>query len=685
MQQNHKIIAYVSEVGKGIRWEKARFDVMNELCEHITDHKDMYIEQGMDENTATDKAIAQMGTAAELGKELNRANRPTPKWAKGNVFIQSSLRQPIRTAFLFLLVSVISFAFVLRGTEFLLVRDRIYEIGGFYRSIGFLRVDGQIYANILAGAEFITDSDFDVMEDRRRGAEVVLHNMLNADIRGFRFFEMDYPHSERLHFTFFYAELMQMDYVRSGAAVRLQLQVDDVVVGFPEHAAAGYNVTMHLHIPYSEENPLMGLEIGQRYFFKGAHYLFHEIDGFFGRRPTVGGTLDRLYMYPLNDYGLWYVHVPVGEVDFSTHGLEKLNDEIERMRYNHSVLWLRTTSDMNAMPQVHMDIYTLLDGRFLTRDDYINKNPVVVIHYLFAETRGLEIGDTITISIPASQRVVAPRWGFFTEHFGPGIDDIRFQDGYVEFWIHGDPIEFIISHLELEIVGIFDKYARWEPRFDNLIYVPDSLLPDDFMLVDEIHGYNNFLWDTWYSFELANPQDENAFLLENRDMLALHGITLTLLPTGAVNFWLTAEPVLQSITVNMVVFSIMTALVLGFVTFLYMFQRRKDFVVLRLLGNETRSVVRQLCTPILFFGFLSMTIGGILGWFFALGRAEDIMGDMIIGYDIGFGLPIYWLLIMVGAAFVFMLTIVYIGAQLTAKRPVLMLMQGGNSKRVKRR
>ncbi|MCL2500522.1 MAG: ABC transporter permease [Defluviitaleaceae bacterium] len=685
MRSKHKIDTYVNEVGNYIRWEKARADVAEELREHIIDRKDMYIAQGMDEETAAIQAVAHMGSAAELGKELNRANRPAPEWAKGNVFIQSSLRQPVRTVFLFLLVCLISFAFVLRGTEFLVVRDRIHEIGGFYRSIGFLRMDGEMYANIITGAEVIAGSSFALTEDRRRGAEAVLHDKLNADIRGFRFFETNYPRSERLHFTFFYAELIQMDYIRGGSAVRLRLRVDDVAVGFPEHAAAGYNVTMHMHIPDDGENPLAGLEVGQRYFFKGAHYLFHEIDGFFGRRPTVGGTLDRLYMYPLNDYGLWYVPVPFGEVDPNTPGLEGLDGEIERMRYNHSVLWLRTTSGMEAMPQVHMDIFTLHGGRFLTRDDYINKNPVVVIHYLFAETRGLATSDTITISVPANQRVVAPRWGFFTEHFGPGVENIRFQDGYVEFFIHGDPTEYIVSGLELEIVGIFDKHARWEPNFDNLIYIPDSLLPDDFKLVDEIHGYDDFLWDVWYSFELANPRNESAFLLENRDVLASRGITLTLLPTGAANYWLTAEPVLQSITVNFIVFSIMSALVLGFVTFLYMYQRRKDLVILRLLGSPIRSVIRKLCTPILFFGFLSMITGGIIGWFIALKGAENIMGDMVMGYDIGFGLPLYWFAVMVGASFIFMLAAVYLGALLIAKRPVLVLLQGGGSKRVKRR
>jgi hypothetical protein len=158
---------------------------------------------------------------------------------------------------------------------------------------------------------------------------------------------------------------MQIDYIRGGDAVRLQLRADDVAVGFPEHVAAGYNLTMHMYIPSGEENPLTGLEVGQRYFFKGAHYLVHEIEGFTVRRPTVGNTIDRLFMYPLNDRGLWYVHVPSGQVDFNTPGLEGLADEIEQMRYNHSVLWIRTTSDMTAMPQDPFG-YIYLIGRTLS-------------------------------------------------------------------------------------------------------------------------------------------------------------------------------------------------------------------------------------------------------------------------------------------------------------------------------
>jgi hypothetical protein len=65
-----------------------------------------------------------------------------------NPFFKFVLRRPLRNLVLFLLIGAAAFAFVLRTTEFMVVRDGIYEAAGFYRSIGFLRVPGEAYARL---------------------------------------------------------------------------------------------------------------------------------------------------------------------------------------------------------------------------------------------------------------------------------------------------------------------------------------------------------------------------------------------------------------------------------------------------------------------------------------------------------------------------------------------------------
>jgi hypothetical protein len=56
---------------------------------------------------------------------------------RNNLFLKSTFRRPVRSLILFLLIAAAAFGFVLRAAEFVVVRDRIFEIAGFYRTIGF--------------------------------------------------------------------------------------------------------------------------------------------------------------------------------------------------------------------------------------------------------------------------------------------------------------------------------------------------------------------------------------------------------------------------------------------------------------------------------------------------------------------------------------------------------------------
>jgi len=74
------ISEYVDQVCNQIRWKKARARVADELTAHIADSRDAYISQGIDEKTATTKAIADTGDASALGTGLDRVHRPRPQW-----------------------------------------------------------------------------------------------------------------------------------------------------------------------------------------------------------------------------------------------------------------------------------------------------------------------------------------------------------------------------------------------------------------------------------------------------------------------------------------------------------------------------------------------------------------------------------------------------------------------------
>ncbi|MHB8126137.1 MAG: permease prefix domain 1-containing protein [Desulfitobacteriaceae bacterium] len=76
MQQPSKITEYLEAVRQQIRWKKVQSPVLEEIKNHITDQKDAFINDGLNEELATDKAIAEMGDPIVVGEQLDRAHRP---------------------------------------------------------------------------------------------------------------------------------------------------------------------------------------------------------------------------------------------------------------------------------------------------------------------------------------------------------------------------------------------------------------------------------------------------------------------------------------------------------------------------------------------------------------------------------------------------------------------------------
>lgn len=72
--------SYVETVCQQIRWKKAHAFVGEEIANHITDQKNAFIKQGMDENTAEELSVLEMGDPVAVGTQLDRTHRPKPQW-----------------------------------------------------------------------------------------------------------------------------------------------------------------------------------------------------------------------------------------------------------------------------------------------------------------------------------------------------------------------------------------------------------------------------------------------------------------------------------------------------------------------------------------------------------------------------------------------------------------------------
>ena len=78
---NAKIQAYINSVCSQIKFRPVHHEIRLELETHLAELIEEYCREGFSEDTAVNKAIAQMGSAEMVGRQLNRIHRPKPDWS----------------------------------------------------------------------------------------------------------------------------------------------------------------------------------------------------------------------------------------------------------------------------------------------------------------------------------------------------------------------------------------------------------------------------------------------------------------------------------------------------------------------------------------------------------------------------------------------------------------------------
>jgi len=662
-----------------------------------------------------------------------------------NIFIKSMLRQRMRSALLVLLIATASFAFVVRVVEYIVISNQISHISGFFRSVGVITHRDGVTADVAPAVDIIAQSPYVPTYDRRRGFEGTLEGMYNAYIEGSRYWFASYAYR---HFpdyfgvrelvnlmprlrpvegfagfvsgdSFFYGELVYIEEIWGWAwgrdwgfypHVLLHFNVDDVLQGYPDRVSEGRTIRLRMDAPHHlfsadlstiyvdvdspdfpsfANSPLANMEVGQRYFVKGTFYYFLD-------RMQLDSRHVMMFIRELGD-DLWYVPVQPGEmVDTVALGL---CDQLEMTQHVQSAVYLRTTRDMNYLPfsLEGQGLLSLRSGRLLDMDDYIYARPVVVIPRHFSERRQVDIGDTITVNVNAQQHMVYSPY-YLLSNYGD-MDPMPVPlTVFPELGVLSKPGGYPSITLELEVVGIYDMF-RWRPigtgwsSLNKFMYIPDSLLPADWGLQSAHFGdiSPDFTPAVWYSFVLHEPGYEAAFMWETRDALADLGFRVRFIGRDGSAFLNAAETIMMSLTLNLAIFTLVLALVLAFTVALFMWQRSREYAILRALGCPSKNIFVQSVSALSFFGVPAVIVGGIAGWFTALILARgtiagfgEIMGDVLgrhlltseradlIAYYTGMTMPPIGLLAVFSAIIIVaMLTLISIINVRTARKSVL--------------
>lgn len=125
---NKKGERFLSEVTNHIKSKEAKSFVATELDFHLKQAKNTWIEKGLSEEVAENKAVEQMGSPIKLGRELNKLHKPKVDW-----FL------------LILLVAAMGLGFLpiiaLGHTNDLLMNKVIFVILGIAAAVGIMLLD----------------------------------------------------------------------------------------------------------------------------------------------------------------------------------------------------------------------------------------------------------------------------------------------------------------------------------------------------------------------------------------------------------------------------------------------------------------------------------------------------------------------------------------------------------------
>jgi len=565
-----------------------------------------------------------------------------------------------------LLVAVATFFFISRAAEYQIVVNEIERTRGQIRSIGYFS-STRPESGISEAVEFIQalDSPYIAFEDfNRRGFATLngLHNILSdGSIR---------PHELLIHdrYMFFYGELLEIsgDFDHPAPRITLTFQVDSVMVGYPEWITPDIELEVFWQVrDFKIEDPGHQFEVGKRYFLR-AEYGIRA----FGRHRNLLRPLQTVDEEPI----LVLPVLPGEEIDFSSSGLSYLLADIEVIDVNHRAMRVLTSKDLTAKPQVQeqVSLWHLRDGRWINHLDYLEENPVAVVHWLFAAERNLSIGDTISLTLwdfnvrPPASRMHEPfSWGIRTNQRGKR-----------------DMQESTTWEVEVEIVGTF-VYQRSGPLglHSKDIWVPTSLVPEWF-------GANSHPTNLTYSFVLTSYLYQSAFYESYGDELMGFGgsglfYQFRFLEHGGERISELLNPILQNLRRNTALFTGAFLFMVLLIVYLFLRQRSRDVAILRALGCPTWKIVGQLLSTVFLLWLPMVFFGGLVARNFARQAASDTLSPLA-EYDMfgrpGLLLDGFWLFRIGVFSFIALVTVTFLGIILMIRKNVLTMLQGETTK-----
>lgn len=531
---------------------------------------------------------------------------------KINPYRKTLARRPLRTLILVLLFAAAAYAFTSHIAEYLLVSRELERLRAYYKPVGYLEKDDW---DVRKAQALIAESPYLEFEDVRRNCSGVLEGLQNTDFDGLTQSLGNYA---EVVFTGTYQGAKYTENPKgAGGYYQLEFRVKSLLGGYGDYMSENRTVfVMHLpgldpentnnvdtysYFPAEQDaaflEELGELREGETYLLRAWYTELYGVNSPKGAQSGYIGSHFVLETLPQEER-----YFSLVQEDFAVSA--QLQEYLAYLDETSRVMAVVGTKDMSRIPnclESAKEMY-LTEGRWLTREDDTEGRHVCVVNEFFARTRGLGLGDTVTVCLKDEDNpFYYQTWDVWQDAKRTGRDS---------------------ETAEFEIVGIYDNLnytGSFLTLYSLTMYVPDSCIPAGYV------PWDSHLDSMSYSFVLKNPEDKQKFLAENRKKLEELGCTVLFAEDNADGFVETSSALLGSTRMSAGLSAAVFCGILLLGCMLYTAQCRREYAIMRALGVPARKAAGGFLRALGGIGALGVMPGALAGWLATLRSAGELL------------------------------------------------------------
>ena len=254
------------------------------------------------------------------------------------------------------------------------------------------------------------------------------------------------------------------------------------------------------------------------------------------------------------------------------------------------------TDNMEVIQQIDNDVMRIAEGRWLNVGDTENCAPVCVISETFAKANNLKIGDRMSLKLGDE---------LFEQYYGLGAVAVT-PERYADNWTEKTEFEIVGIYTDQDGYGL-SRNPNWTYSA-NTVFVPLSFLP-----VSEEKLANHEFSPSEFNFRVDNAWEIEAFVEEYIPQIESMGLTVMFDDGGWMEVVQGYRDAQRLSMIRIVLLACVTVLATGFVVYLFISRKKKDYAIMRALGTTKRDSARSLLLPFMFIGSFGVMVGAAAG------------------------------------------------------------------------